>query len=91
MNSYGHLKISDKNILKVSKILQVLCAFIRCHLEGQTLSKFGYIDMDAPLGLSSGIECKEFANSPNFAMECRPRVCCLTPMKKKGMKAFGWD
>ncbi len=47
--------------------------------------------MDAPLGLSSGIECKEFANSPNFAMECRPRVCCLTPMKKKGMKAFGWD
>jgi len=59
VNSYGHLKIWDKNISKVSKILQVLCAFIRCHLEGQTLSKLVYMDMDAPLGLSSGIGCKE--------------------------------
>ncbi len=41
---------------KSFQILQVLCAFIRCHLEGQTLFKLGYIDMDAPLGLSSGIE-----------------------------------
>jgi hypothetical protein len=63
MNSYGHLKICDKNISKVSKILQVLCAFIRCHLEVQTLSKLSYIDMDAPLGLSSGIGVKNLANS----------------------------
>lgn len=28
-------------------------------MEAQTLSKLSYIDMDAPLGLSSGIGCKE--------------------------------
>jgi hypothetical protein len=59
VESYGHLKIWDKNISKVSKILQVLCAFRRCHLEVQILSKLEYFDMDAPLGLSSGTGCKE--------------------------------